>query len=239
MPLNNGIEPLAKHQHTAKHTKNTRINIKMKIIHADDHQIFRESLKLLFSFEEDIEVIGEASNGTQVMDALKTLQPDLILMDVSMNGMGGVETSRLIKKDYPQIKILILSMNSEREHILGALEAGVDGYLLKSAGKNEVLRAIRAVYDGSSYYSKAVTDEIISQLNQQNHPKKAKINEALSAREIEVLSLIAKQYSSTEIAKLLFISTRTVDSHRRNMLEKLGLKNSAGLVKYAIENGLI
>ncbi|MCC6724179.1 MAG: response regulator transcription factor [Saprospiraceae bacterium] len=211
----------------------------MKILHADDHQIFRDSLKLLFDFEEDIEVIGEASNGTQVMEALKTLQPDIILMDVSMNGMGGVETSRLVKQKYPQIKILILSMNSEREHILGALEAGVDGYLLKSAGKNEVLRAIRTVFEGSSYYSKVVTDEIVNQLNQLHQPKKIKTGEALSAREIEILSLIAKQFSSTEIAKQLFISVRTVDAHRRNMLEKLGLKNAAGLVKYAIEHGLI
>ena len=130
----------------------------MKILHADDHQIFRDSLRLLFSFEDDIEVIGEASNGTEVLEALNTLQPDIILMDVSMGSMNGVETSRIVKTTYPNIKILILSMNSEREYILGALEAGVDGYLLKSAGKNEVLRAIRTVYEGSSYYSKAVTD---------------------------------------------------------------------------------
>jgi DNA-binding NarL/FixJ family response regulator len=211
----------------------------MKILHADDHQIFKDSLGLLFSFEEDIEVIGEASNGTGVLDALKTLRPDLILMDISMNGMGGVETARLVKQSYPDIKILILSMNSEREHILGALNAGVEGYLLKSAGKDEVLRAIRAVYENSSYYSKEVTSLIINELHQQHKPKKHREGETLSAREIEVLNLIAKEYSSSEIAKQLFISVRTVDAHRRNMLEKLRLKNSAGLVKYAIENGLI
>ncbi len=213
----------------------------MKVLHADDHQIFRESLKLLFSFEDDIDVIGEASNGTQVMEALEITQPDIILMDVSMNGIGGIETSRLVKQNYPNIKILILSMNSEREYILGALEAGVDGYLLKSAGKFEVLRAIRAINEGGSYYSKEINSLIINELHHQNQsrPKQNKVGEMLSVRELEVLNLISMQYSSVEIAKKLFISVRTVDAHRRNMLEKLGLKNSAGLVKYAVEKGLV
>lgn len=210
----------------------------MKILLADDHQIFRESMMLLLSFEDDIEVVGQASNGGGILEALKTgVRPDLLLTDISMKGMDGVETTRLVKLDYPKIKVLVLSMNSEREHILGAIEAGVDGYVLKSAGKNEVLMAIRAVNDGSSYFSHEVTAVIVNELNQ-NH-KKTKSNDSLSERELEVLSLIANQYSSTEIAKLLYISVRTVEAHRRNMLEKLGLKNTAGLIKYALEKGLV
>lgn len=212
----------------------------MNIILADDHQIFRESMKLLLGFEEDINVVGEAPNGIGVLDVLNSGQKaDILLMDLSMNGMGGVETARIVKQQYPSVRILILTMNSEREHILAALEAGVDGYLLKSAGKNEVLLAIRAVNNGSSYYSKEATSVIMNALNNSHKPKKSKESESLSERELEILSLISKQYSSTEIAKQLYISVRTVDSHRRNMLEKLGLKNSAGLVKYALEKGLI
>lgn len=212
----------------------------MKIFLVDDHQIFRDSLRLLFSFEEDLEVVGEASNGLALLQALDSgvEQPDVILMDISMGGMDGVETSRLVKQKYPAIRILILSMNSDRHSVLGALEAGVNGYLLKSSGKNEVLMAIRAVNEGSSYYSHSVSEIILDQLLQRQATQKPKMHSILSEREIEVLSLIAKQYSSSQIGEKLFISSRTVDSHRRNMLEKLGLKNTAGLVRYAMENGL-
>lgn len=213
----------------------------MKIFLVDDHQIFRDSLRLLFSFEGDLEVVGEASDGQELLLAMESggVRPDVILMDISMGGMDGVETSRLVKQMYPGIKILILSMNSDQQSVIGALEAGVNGYLLKSAGKNEVLMAIRAVNEGSSYYSNAVSEIILDQLLQQRQASvKPKLHGILSEREIEVLSLIAKQYSSNQIGEILFISSRTVDSHRRNMLEKLGLKNTAGLVRYAIENGL-
>ena len=211
----------------------------IKIMLVDDHQIFRDSIRLLFSFENDLEVVGDVSDGIEVLDMLAKLQPDIILMDISMQDLGGVETTHLVKKLYPHIKILILSMNSESHHILNALEAGVDGYLLKSAGRNEVLRAIRAVHEGSSYFSKEVSYNIVRQLSQQNKPKEERQEVPLTAREIEILSLIAQEYSNPEIAEKLFISVRTVDSHRRNIIEKLGVKNTAGLVRYAIENELL
>lgn len=215
----------------------------MRIFLVDDHQIFRDSLRLLFSFESDIEVVGEASNGKKLLEALENIvvQPDIILMDISMGEMNGVETSHLIKQKYPNIKILILSTNADWQSIMGTLEAGVNGYLLKSAGKNEVLMALRAVNEGSSYFSSDVSAQIVSQLQQKAQPNqpKTKPSEKLSDREIEILSLIAKEYSSPQIGEKLFISPRTVDSHRRNMLDKLGLKNTAGLVRYAIEHGLV
>ncbi|MBI1224996.1 MAG: response regulator [Bacteroidetes bacterium] len=210
----------------------------IKILIVDDHQIFRDSISLLLDYEHDMEVVGQASNGKELLEILKTIQPNLILMDISMHEMGGVETSHLVKRLYPKIKILILSMNSEHQNIIGAMEAGVNGYLLKSAGKKEVLMAIRAVTEGSSYFSNEVSVQIVQQLTQVQNPKKVKVGEVLSSREIEVLSLIARQYSSAEIGEKLFISARTVDSHRRNMLDKLGLKNAAGLVRYALENGI-
>lgn len=213
----------------------------MKIFLVDDHQIFRDSLRLLFSFEKDIEVLGEASDGVELLAALEAAEtlPDVILMDICMGGMNGVETSSLVKQKYPDIKILVLSTNSDSRSVIGALEAGVNGYLLKNAGKNEVLLAIRAVKVGSTYYSNAVSNIIVNQLLHRQATAKSKVHNFLSEREIEVLSLIAKQYSSSQIGEKLFISPRTVDSHRRNMLEKLGLKNTAGLVRYAIEQGLV
>lgn len=223
--------------HGAPYIKNGDL---IRIFLVDDLQLLREGLRLLFSFEEDIEVVGEASNGVKLLEALEEMevQPDIILMDVSMAEMDGVETSHLVKQKYPNIKILILSMDADWQSIKGVLDAGVSGYLLKSAGKHEVLMAIRAVYEGSSYFSSAVSAQIISQLKTLPDPAKPEASDTLSEREIEVLSLIAKQYSGPEIGEKLYISPRTVESHRRNMLKKLGLKNSAGLVKYAVEHGL-
>ena len=211
----------------------------MKIFLADDHQIFRESIHLLLSFEEDMEVVGEASNGGDVIHAMDKAEADLILMDVSMHGLNGIETTRLVKQAHPNVKVLILSMNSNSQQILQALEAGVDGYLLKTVGKNEVLRAIRALNEGNSYYCKEVTAIIVQELGKKNKPHKIGKGDVLSAREIEILKLIAQEFSNPEIAKQLFISVRTVESHRRNILDKLGVKNTAGLVRYAIENELL
>jgi len=211
----------------------------MKIYLVDDHQIFRQSLKLLMSFEEDMEVVGEASDGVGLIEGLKTTTPDVVLMDMSMGRMGGLETSKFVKNAYPEIKILILSMNADSLGIVSALEAGVNGYLLKSAGKDEVLMAIRAVNQGSSYFSSEVSAVIIKQLSNPSKPKKSKADNELSEREIEVLTLIATQHSSSEIAAKLFISPRTVDAHRRNLLAKLDVKNTAGLVRYALENKLV
>lgn len=146
----------------------------MKIYLVDDHQIFRQSLKLLMSFEEDMEVVGEASDGVGLIEGLKTTTPDVVLMDMSMGRMGGLETSKFVKNAYPEIKILILSMNADSLGIVSALEAGVNGYLLKSAGKDEVLMAIRAVNQGSSYFSSEVSAVIIKQLSNPSKPKKSK-----------------------------------------------------------------
>lgn len=209
-----------------------------KLIIADDHKVFRDGIVSILEDIADIQVVGEAEDGRQVLELLKTTQPDVILMDISMNEAGGIETTQLIKKDHPNIRVLALSMHNESEYILKMIEAGAMGYLLKDAGSEEVIQAIRQVAKGKTFYSQDVSSVMVAALTQSNKQQSNKDNVALTRREREVLQLIVEEYSNPEIAEKLFISIRTVDTHRRNLLEKTGAKNTAGLVKFAIKRGI-
>ncbi|MFK7772642.1 MAG: response regulator [Saprospiraceae bacterium] len=211
----------------------------IKVLIADDHKVFRDGIISILEKEEDIEVVGEAGNGREVIDLLSKVEPDVILMDIAMGDAGGIEASNLIKKQFPKIRILALSMHNESTYIVKMLEAGAKGYLLKDAGGKEMIRAIRVVNEGNTYYSGEVSAAIIEHLTQGTKPKEKKGGIPLSKRELEVLELIAEEFTNPEIAEKLFISIRTVDTHRRNLIEKLAVKNTAGLVKYAIRNGII
>ena len=211
---------------------------RIKVLIADDHKIFRDGIISILEREKDIEVTDEASNGQEVMDKISKKTVDVLVLDIDMGKPDGIEITETIKREYPDVKILILSMMGLREYIIHALEAGATGFLLKNAGKDEVLTAIRSVAKGDSYFSRDVSSILIEHISKPR-PLRHKIADIpLSAREIEVLKLIAQEYSNPEIAKELYISIRTVDTHRRNLLEKLGAKNTAGLVKYAIQKGL-
>ena len=211
----------------------------IKILVADDHKVFRDGIISILDDIEDINVIAEAGDGREVMESLKTNQPDVILMDITMGDTNGIDTTKLVKASYPDIKVLALSMHSESGYIVKMLEVGASGYLLKDAGKEEMESAIRVVAKGNTYYSQQVSSIIVQHLTNPNKPKEDKGGVPLTKREIEVLKLIADEYSNPEIAKTLFISIRTVDTHRRNLLEKLQAKNTAGLVKYAIKHGIV
>jgi DNA-binding NarL/FixJ family response regulator len=211
----------------------------IKVLIADDHKVFRDGIISILEKEEDIDVVGEAGDGREVMDLLDKVQPDVILMDIAMGNAGGIEASNLIKTQFPKIKILALSMHNESTYIVKMLEAGAKGYLLKDAGGKEMIRAIRVVNEGNTYYSGEVSAAIIEHLTKGTKPKEKKEGIPLSKRELEVLQLIAEEFTNPEIAEKLFISIRTVDTHRRNLIEKLAVKNTAGLVKYAIRNGII
>ncbi len=209
------------------------------VLIADDHKVFRDGIISILEDVEDIDVIAEANDGREVMTILKEIQPQVILMDITMGDANGIDTSKLVIKEYPEIKILVLSMHSESGYIVKMLEAGASGYLLKDAGKEEMIRAIRTVAEGNTYYSKKVSSAIVEHLTNPNKSQKEKAGIPLTKREIEVLQLIAEEYSNPEIAEKLYISIRTVDTHRRNLLEKLGAKNTAGLVKFAMKHGII
>jgi DNA-binding NarL/FixJ family response regulator len=210
------------------------------ILIADDHKIVREGLKALLKDVPDLEVVGEAEHGKEAYELVEQVKPDLILMDISMGDFSGLRATELCRKKFPEVRILVLSMHADATNVQAMLEAGAAGYLVKTAGPRELVNAIRTVAQGDTYFSKEVSEVLMARFTQKNAgPASAKDQVVLTTREKEVLQLIAEEYTNTEIAKRLFISVRTVDTHRRNLLEKLKLKNNAGLVKYALKIGLI
>jgi DNA-binding NarL/FixJ family response regulator len=213
---------------------------KIKVLIADDHKIIRVGLRGLIELSKDIEVVAEAENGTEVIELVKKVTVDVVLMDIDMGHTSGIETTQQLKKEHPKINVLGLTMHEEQEYIVEMLEAGASGYLLKNTGMDELLTAIRTAAKGDSYFSHQVSTTLLQAITQKKtFPTfKSNHNGPLTEREIEVLQLIAREFSNGEIAEKLFISIRTVDTHRRNLLEKLQVKNTAGLVKYAMEKGL-
>jgi DNA-binding NarL/FixJ family response regulator len=214
----------------------------IKVVIADDHKIIRVGLRGLLEREEDITVIGEAENSEEVLRVLESSPAEVVLMDIDLGETDGVTTTRKIKELYPSIHVLGLTMHQEADYIIKMLEAGASGYLLKNAGREELLAAIHTVAKGDSYFSQKVSATLLQAITRQKEnasQKKPATSTTLSDREIEVLRLIAQEYSNGEIAEKLFISIRTVDTHRRNLLEKVQAKNTVGLVKYAIDKGII
>lgn len=211
---------------------------RIKVLIADDHKIFRDGIRSILEKETDIDVVGEAANGLEVLEKIKNLTVNVLILDIDIGEPGGIEITGRVSAQYPEVKILILSMIGLHDFVIQALEKGAIGYLLKNTGKDEVLTAIRSVAKGDSYFNKEVSAILIEQLNRPRSSKNRTGDIPLTPREIEVLQLIAQEFSNQEIAEKLFISIRTVDTHRRNMLEKLGARNTAGLVKYAIRKGL-
>jgi DNA-binding NarL/FixJ family response regulator len=212
---------------------------KIKVLIADDHKIIRVGLRGLIELSTDIEVVAEAENGTEVIDLVKKVKVDVVLMDIDMGHTSGIETTHQLKKEHPEINVLGLTMHEEQEYIIEMLEAGASGYLLKNTGMDELLTALRTAARGDSYFSQQVSATLLHAITQKKASGGSKSNGPLSERETEVLRLIVQEFSNGEIAEKLFISIRTVDTHRRNLLEKLQVKNTAGLVRYAMEKGLV
>lgn len=210
----------------------------IKVLIADDHKVFRDGIESILEDVDGMEVVAQAEDGRVVLEKLKTITPDIILMDISMGGANGIETTQIVKKNYPKIKVLVLSMHEETDYIVKMLEAGASGYLLKDAGSIEMIKAIQEISTGGTYYSQQVSAAIVSHLTNANKKKDKQKDIPLTRRETEILELITNEYTNPEIAEKLFISIRTVDTHRRNLLDKLDVKNTAGLVKYAIKHGI-
>jgi len=211
----------------------------INVIIADDHQMFIDGIKSLLINEPDITIVGEALNGKQVLEQLAIVSCDLILMDINMPVMDGIEATSKVREHHPQVKVLILSMFNEKEMITRILEAGAAGYVLKNTGKAELIRAIHQVVDGSSFFSNAVTDTIMSSLRPgAKDEEEDELEIPLTRREMDVLKLIVHESTTAEIAEQLHISPHTVESHRKNLLSKLQVRNTAGLVKWAIGNGI-
>ena len=203
----------------------------IRILLADDHSIIRDGLKSMLASADDIEIVGEAGNGEEVMNFLSSNEVDVILMDISMPLMNGIDTTRMIADYYSKVNVLALSIHEQYDFIKYMINAGARGYVSKEAEKEEILDAIYAVFSGKKFYS----DKIIEKLTSETKNNKS----VLTEREKEILKLIAEELSNVEIAERLFLSVRTVDTHRRNIIQKLDVKNTAGMVKYAVKLGLI
>jgi DNA-binding NarL/FixJ family response regulator len=211
---------------------------KAKLYLVDDHLIFREGLRNLIEIEGIGEVVGEASNGKEFLDNYKQAAPDLILMDISMPTMNGIEATQQALTETPDLKVMALSMNGDEEYYYKMIEAGVKGFLLKDSGIREIEKGIHSVLEGDSYFSNELLRRIITNLGKPVEKKKDN-KELLTAREHEVLVELCNGLTNEEIAEKLFISAQTVKGHRSNLLSKTNCKNSASLVMFAIKNKLV
>jgi DNA-binding NarL/FixJ family response regulator len=213
---------------------------KYKIVLAEDHTILREGLKSLLSSEPEFEVVAEAGDGREAIHCVRKFKPDLILTDLSMPRLNGMEAIREIKKESPKTKVLALTVHKAEEYILATLRAGADGYLLKDSTRAELLMAAKKVLSGKTYLSPEISEKVVEGYLEGKKSVKGKTSwETLTAREREILKLIAEGYKNKEIADDLCISVKTVEKHRANLMEKLNLHNAQALTAFAIDHGLV
>ena len=213
---------------------------KVRIVIAEDHTILREGLKSLLSSSSDFEIIGEAEDGQEAIRCVEKFKPDLILMDLSMPRMNGMDAIKEIKKRFSETKILVLTVHKTEEYILATLKAGADGYVLKDATHTELMIAVKNVLSGKHYISPGISEKVIEGYLEGRKTLKTRTSwETLTQREREILKLIAEGYKNKEIADYLCISPKTVEKHRANLMEKLDLHNVQALTAFAIEKGLV
>ncbi len=210
---------------------------KHKIAIVDDHQMMLDGLVALLSPNETIEIVGTYTNGNTLFNALSTIQPEIILSDISMPEIDGFELTKKIKSNYPSIQVIALSMSGNISDIHKMLDAGISGYVLKNVGNLELIEAILKVASGKMHFSDDVTEEMVKNKHQKIDNKEEQVK--LTERELEILKLIILELSNAEIADKLFISERTVETHRKNMIRKFNTKTIVGLIKYAIDKRLI
>ena len=208
---------------------------KIKIYLVDDHQMLLDGLKAIISSEKDFEIVGECTLPLLAIEQIQLLKPDIVLTDINMPELSGVDLVRKLKPRMNDTKFIALSMFGERSYIKDMLQAGVKGYILKNTGREELVRAIKTVYEGNEFFSEEVENVIES--NPVNDEKINTIN--LTEREVDIIDCIAKEMTNAQIAEALFISERTVETHRKNIFRKTGIKGVVGLVKFALDKGFI
>ncbi|MGD2157972.1 MAG: response regulator transcription factor [Anaerolineales bacterium] len=212
---------------------------KIRILIADDHTIVRDGIRSLFEDEPDLEVVGEAEDGRSAVQLTKQLEPDVVIMDIAMPLLNGLEATRQIKRNKSNVKVLVLTMHDNEEYIRQVLASGAAGYVLKDTAAKELIGAIRAVYKGESILSPAITRLVIEDYLRWGDVQTKDATNGLTSREREVLQLIAEGYKNKEIAEILSISIKTVQAHRSNLMNKLDLHNRGELIKYAIQKKII
>lgn len=212
----------------------------VRIMLADDHTIVRQGLARLLEEHNNLKVVGQAVNGQDAIEKAEKLRPDVIIMDIAMPRMNGIEAAKRIRKLLPETKIVILSMYSHEHYIHELLECGVSGYLLKDSGGQDIIKAIRAALKNETFLSPSISKKVVdSYLSPTKNSSKAELYKQLSNREREVFQLIAEGHSTREIADMLCVSISTIKSHKAKIMEKLGIKSSIKLVHFAIQLGLV
>lgn len=214
---------------------------KIKVLITDDHKLFRSGIEAMLSSTKDIQVIGSVPSGEEAINEARMNRPDVVLMDILMGGMSGIEATRWIKEGDPSVKVVVVTMEISKEYVSAAIKSGVDGYLPKDVDEETLLDAIRTVNRGGRFFNEAIMKLVFEDFylhEKLKSPGKRLPNE-LTKREYEVLSLVAEGSTNREIADNLFISVKTVETHKSHILDKLGLKNTSELIKYAIRNKII
>jgi DNA-binding NarL/FixJ family response regulator len=204
---------------------------KIRVLLADDHAILSAGLRALLSYYDDVEVVGEARDGAEAVARVAELQPDVVLMDIAMPGMNGIDATRLIRKQHPETRVLALSQHGERQYVLTLLTAGASGYILKRALGSDLITALRTVAGGDTYLYPTVSDIVLEAMQNPG--------ESLTPREAEILQHIVRGKTSPQIAEGLSLSVKTVEWHRNNLMSKLGVHNVAELVRFALQHGLV
>jgi DNA-binding NarL/FixJ family response regulator len=216
-----------------------RSNISIRVAIADDHEIFRDGLKLMLSYDKNIELVGEAGDGKELIRIVEATNPDVVITDIKMPLMDGVEVTRYLKEHHPVIEIIALSMFDDEALVLEMLDAGAIGYLLKNSDKSEVIDAINSVYRGQTYYCKFTSGQLARLIAYSKSSNQKKQKEAeFSEREKEIIRLICQEYTNKQIGEVLFISARTVEGYRMKILDKMEAKNIVGIVIEAIRLGI-
>jgi DNA-binding NarL/FixJ family response regulator len=208
----------------------------IRIAIADDHQMFIDGMKALIHSFQNINVVGEANSGNGILKVIESTETDIAMLDINMPDKDGIETAKEIRKNFPLVKVLMVSMYKQKEFISQLVAAGVSGYILKNTGADELYNAIRVIYDDGEYFGEEITQEILHALRNKHSMDDIA---TFSSREKEILNLLSNELTSQEIAEKLFISFNTVETHRKNMLAKAGVRNSVGLIRFGINHKLI
>ena len=213
---------------------------KIRVLVVDDHTIVRDGICSLLGLTPDIEVVGEAANGKEALEVLRKLMPDVVLMDLAMPVMGGLEATRQIAKEFPRIKVLALTQYDDREYVFPIIEAGACGFISKMAASSELTSSIRSVYHGDSFLSPSVAKLLVENYQQEASTVRSRDPyEQLTDREREILKLLAEGYATREIANMLTVSPKTVEGHKTSLMAKLDIHSRTDLVKYALRKGII
>lgn len=214
------------------------VSMTIRVIIADDHAMMRGGLRSILEDENDLEVIGEAADGREALSLSREMAPHVVVMDIAMPNLNGIEATRQLRREVPEAKVVALSMHSDKRYVMRMLEAGACAYVMKNAACDELVHAIRVAHSGKSYLSPEITEIVVDNSVRRQSDDVVPMEKTLGAREREVLQLLAEGHTSATIAKNLHISPRTVEAHRRNIMKKLDLHSVAELTKYAIREGL-